>query len=147
MHNISPSGDTYDMIGRKPNKNKKKKLLFRGPAQSTPSIAQSVSLDQSPWRYGPAHRHSPPAVILGFPAPVATPIAIRNSQPHSPSADSSERLRPGRKHHQPPAMSGEEEENAAELKIGEGPCSSAPPSSPLLPSLLNHRPVLGRAGG
>jgi hypothetical protein len=42
-------------------------------------------------------------------------------------------------------MSGEEEENAAELKIGEGPLSlpRRPPFFPFSPP--NHRPVLGRA--
>jgi hypothetical protein len=33
MHSILPSGDTYDTIGRKPNKNK---LLFRRP---TPAMS------------------------------------------------------------------------------------------------------------
>jgi len=42
-------------------------------------------------------------------------------------------------------MSGEEEENAAELKIGEGPLSSTPPS--ILPLFPSQPPSSPWAGG
>jgi hypothetical protein len=42
MHSILPSGDTYDTIGRKPNKNK---LLFRRP---TPAMSGEDENDVPP---------------------------------------------------------------------------------------------------